>query len=788
MLVQGIKDMGTTYNVAENTRDLGDDFSFSKNQKVRKNILKARIKNSQGALNKIYKLTKISRRARVLFSGAGFSNATWGHQTSGLSMQKWTKIEVAAANAGGFGKGRCRYTALYVAYGPEGHPFVRIIKELFILWFKLILPMTRNRDPTLQSIEEAWSQIYIKIAEGQQSITLEKCMSKTDGIAAQVVVILYSLGWIPVNYDKWLDPDGNEWILASESTEPFPVMPLIWKILHTYHRKQINKASEHFDGSWLQDTIAWDIVLSKNKTLKNQKKYSELAILETTQAGACWPATRVSDVLNQGGSVCELCWQYSESCFHSFWTCKALKNTEEEAIIESQHLIDELDVNRIVFFNRALVQENELKLNTQYQPLEEYDLQVNLNRLAPPTENASHTEARLYEPAGTRRMGSPSPERHEPKPVLYTAPDWEQDCGVDELLNQFGCTTTNAHTDRLVNQPGRSSMDDPDINIEEEEIEQQTEHDQDPEQVEAGTHEETDHIPINTETPVNNGAYPNGWPSGYYFGDGSVGKYSKYQPITRCGVGVHYVNPHRQPVFDASMPLPGEIQSNNRAEIYALLVAVRHIEYAGKIDFFIDNKPARNTYHKGKHRARLACHADLWSEMFAILERKHIELNVYWMPSHTDKHKEKLEKAPTWMKDWHVAGNKVADELAGAAAELHAVPEEQAKTIIKIYRDLDLIQNRIIAVTKMFPQRKHNKTIHDNIKYKPTYKDQIIEKLESSQHDCVIYGERLYCCGCNSNISIRAEHISEFIESSCLIPGRTMTYAVGEQHTQHTHT
>jgi len=90
------------------------------------------------------------------------------------------------------------------------------------------------------------------------------------------------------------------------------------------------------------------------------------------------------------------------------------------------------------------------------------------------------------------------------------------------------------------------------------------------------------------------------------------------------------------------------------------------------------------------------------------------------MPSHTDKHKEKLDKAPTWMKDWHVRCNKVADELAGKAAELHAVPEDQAKRIIKIYKDLDLIQNRIIAVTKLFPQRKHNKTIHDNI-YTPPY-------------------------------------------------------------------
>ena len=60
------------------------------------------------------------------------------------------------------------------------------------------------------------------------------------------------------------------------------------------------------------------------------------------------------------------------------------------------------------------------------------------------------------------------------------------------------------------------------------------------------------------------------------------------------------------------------------------------------------------------------------------------------------------------MKERHVAGNKVVDELAGAAAELHAVPDDQAKKIIKIYKDLELIQNRIIAVTKLFPQRKYN--------------------------------------------------------------------------------
>jgi len=129
------------------------------------------------------------------------------------------------------------------------------------------------------------------------------------------------------------------------------------------------------------------------------------------------------------------------------------------------------------------------------------------------------------------------------------------------------------------------------------------------------------------------------------------------------------------------------------------------------------------------------------------------------------------------MQPWHVAGNNVADMLAGAAAaaEMNAIPEAEAATIIQIYKDLALIQNRLI---KMMPQRTHNKTVLEHNKYIPTYHDKIIGKLSASQHDCVIYNNRLHCSTCNANISIRASHIDEFIQSSCLAPEYTMSYAV----------
>ena len=104
----------------------------------------------------MYQLAKLSRRARVLFSGAGFSKSTWGFQTAGMSFAYWVKIEVAAANAAGFNQGRCRYSALCIACGENGHPFVRAIRELFVLWFKLVIPLVKTKYKLFDELAAAW--------------------------------------------------------------------------------------------------------------------------------------------------------------------------------------------------------------------------------------------------------------------------------------------------------------------------------------------------------------------------------------------------------------------------------------------------------------------------------------------------------------------------------------------------------------------------------------------------------------------------------------------------------
>jgi len=66
------------------------------------------------------------------------------------------------------------------------------------------------------------------------------------------------------------------------------------------------------------------------------------------------------------------------------------------------------------------------------------------------------------------------------------------------------------------------------------------------------------------------------------------------------------------------------------------------------------------------------------------------------------------------MQPWHVVANKKAANLAGADAELHKLSPSVTELIVKLPDNLLLIRNRLIAVTKLFPQGEHNKDCMQN--------------------------------------------------------------------------
>ena len=105
-------------------------FQFPKDPK------KTKTRNS-----KTVSLAKISRRARILFTGSVFPAATWGHEAGGLGIKDITRLETDAANATGLNKGRCRFTTLSVCYGPTGTIKYKLLLQPLKSWIATVKQM-----------------------------------------------------------------------------------------------------------------------------------------------------------------------------------------------------------------------------------------------------------------------------------------------------------------------------------------------------------------------------------------------------------------------------------------------------------------------------------------------------------------------------------------------------------------------------------------------------------------------------------------------------------------------
>ena len=90
------------------------------------------------------------------------------------------------------------------------------------------------------------------------------------------------------------------------------------------------------------------------------------------------------------------------------------------------------------------------------------------------------------------------------------------------------------------------------------------------------------------------------WPSGFYLGDGSGGIFSKYPHLRRCGVALHYLDLDKKPSYNFWQPLPGDEQSNNKAEIFALDLVTKNLEPNAIAHFYTDSQITYNSFKKGK--------------------------------------------------------------------------------------------------------------------------------------------------------------------------------------------
>ena len=119
-------------------------------------LVKNRFQKRKHRFGLIRKIAKISRKARKLYTGSGFSAATWGHQGSSLSDSHMIELERDALACTGIKPaGRCRAIGLFVAFGLQGTPRSRIVRETVKAWFELLRQLNSK---LLGDLKKAWNK------------------------------------------------------------------------------------------------------------------------------------------------------------------------------------------------------------------------------------------------------------------------------------------------------------------------------------------------------------------------------------------------------------------------------------------------------------------------------------------------------------------------------------------------------------------------------------------------------------------------------------------------------
>ncbi len=176
------------------------------------------------------------------------------------------------------------------------------------------------------------------------------------------------------------------------------------------------------------------------------------------------------------------------------------------------------------------------------------------------------------------------------------------------------------------------------------------------------------------------------WHEGYVivFGDGGC-EDNESRVHSRAGVGVYWGPAHR---FNAGIPLSGPIQSNNAAEIEALIYTLETDDRP--VEFRTDSRHVHDgvTTHRSRWRAndwrpRLRATAEIpnhrrWRRLDQLLHRRtQATFRIAWVKAHTSWRQVVAGDVTPFNHD----GNNHADALATAGIACHRVPRHRVAAV-----------------------------------------------------------------------------------------------------------
>ncbi len=156
-------------------------------------------------------------------------------------------------------------------------------------------------------------------------------------------------------------------------------------------------------------------------------------------------------------------------------------------------------------------------------------------------------------------------------------------------------------------------------------------------------------------------------------------------------------------LFGASFNLPGQVQTVPRGELYALVTLIDFVQPGSTIDYVTDNKGLYDTYQRGPQYALRTTNCDLYKEVYDVMYKKALLVEVRWVPSHLLQQPQK--GVYNCMSNLDIQGNAQADELAGQAARKFTVPLNVSSKYLYYINLTKRIQLRLATILTNLPDR-----------------------------------------------------------------------------------
>ena len=247
-------------------------------------------------------------------------------------------------------------------------------------------------------------------------------------------------------------------------------------------------------------------------------------------------------------------------------------------------------------------------------------------------------------------------------------------------------------------------------------------------------------------------------------------------PRSRCGVGVAHLRTdctvEHAFCFGLYCPLPGVEQSVPRAELYGILIVVKHAVPSAVLDIRSDSKVNVDMFTTGRENTLHSTSADLWQELWSLIDHKSLSVSLTWIKGHCTT-PEQATKHGLSLLD--VYGNATADRLADRAATLYEVAPQDALDLNWYHSVTRKIQARaVIILSNVIPERGNAPPAPPRVPRPPT--TTLGEALFSTKHRFAVVGPSMKCINCFEVAPRMHSHLIDWLGSECR-PDSALKYA-----------